>query len=46
MGKLDIEKYNKQYQTLELKVTKDFHDRFMILDEKEIYHIGASLKCK
>ena len=27
-----------------MKITKNFHDRFMILDEKEIYHIGASLK--
>lgn len=42
--KLDIEKYNKQYHNLEVKITKNFHDRFLILDEKKIYHIGASLK--
>jgi hypothetical protein len=41
---LDIQKYNKQYDNLEVKITKNFHDRFMILDEKEVYHIGASLK--
>ncbi len=41
---LDIQKYNKQYDNLQVKITKSFHDRFMILDEKEIYHIGASLK--
>ena len=41
---LNIQKYNKQYNNLEMKITKNFHDRFMILDEKEIYHIGASLK--
>ena len=42
--KLDIEKYNKQYNNLELKSTKSFHDRFMIIDDDNIYHIGASLK--
>jgi prophage antirepressor-like protein len=42
--KLDIEKYNKQYNNLEVKITKKFHDRFMIIDENELYHIGASLK--
>lgn len=42
--KLDIEKYNKQYQNLQIKTTKNFHDRFIIIDEKKIYHIGASLK--
>jgi hypothetical protein len=42
--KLDLEKYNKQYKKISLKTTKDFHDRFLIIDDKEIYHIGASLK--
>ena len=41
---LDINKYNQQYNNLEVKITKNFHDRFMILDTKDIYHIGASLK--
>lgn len=41
---LDIKKYNQQYNNLELKNTKNFHDRFMILDSKDVYHIGASLK--
>lgn len=41
---LDIEKYNKQYKNLEVKITKKFHDRFMIIDESSIYHIGASIK--
>lgn len=40
---LDIQKYNKQYNNLEVKITKNFHDRFMIIDD-EVYHIGASLK--
>ena len=42
--KLDLEKYNKQYKKIALKTTKDFHDRFLIIDDKEVYHIGASLK--
>jgi hypothetical protein len=41
---LDINKYNQQYSNLEVKITKNFHDRFMILDYEDIYHIGASLK--
>ena len=42
--KLDYEKYKKQYGNIELKETKEFHDRFLIIDEKQVYHIGASLK--
>jgi len=42
--KLDIEKYNAQYKNLEAKEFNSSHDRFLILDNKEIYHIGASLK--
>ena len=41
---LDFKKYQKQYKNLELKINKNFHDRFLIIDEKEIYHLGASLK--
>ncbi len=42
--KNDLAKYNKQYRKITIKENKDFHDRFLILDEKEVYHIGASLK--
>ncbi len=42
--KLDIQKFNKQYPILKLAYTKKFHDRFMVIDNKELYHIGASLK--
>ena len=42
--KLDYEKYKKQYKNIELKETKEFHDRFLIIDKNEIYHIGASIK--
>jgi len=41
---LDFQKYNSQYQNIELQEFKKSHDRFLIIDNKEIYHIGASLK--
>ncbi|RBQ32604.1 DNA-binding protein [Arcobacter sp. FW59] len=41
---LDFEKYSKQYKNIELRTFKNSHDRFLILDKKEIYHLGASLK--
>jgi ABC-type branched-subunit amino acid transport system substrate-binding protein len=42
--KLDFEKYLKQYDNITLKIFKNSHDRFIILDKKDIYLIGASLK--
>ncbi|RXJ84185.1 hypothetical protein CRU90_07235 [Arcobacter cloacae] len=39
-----IIKYSKQYDNITLKIFKNSHDRFIILDKKDIYHIGASLK--
>lgn len=42
--KLDFGKYQKQYQNIELKEFKNSHDRFLIIDKKDIYHLGASLK--
>ena len=42
--KLDIEKYNSQYNNIEIKKFNASHDRFLIIDDKEVYHIGASLK--
>ena len=44
LSKLDINKFNGQYPTLKLAITNHFHDRFMVIDDKELYHIGASLK--
>ncbi len=41
---LDIQKFNKQYPVLKLAYTNKFHDRFIVIDNKELYHIGASLK--
>lgn len=42
--KLDLERFNKQYGSIDLQKFSKSHDRFLILDEKEIYHLGASLK--
>ena len=44
LNKLDINKFNKQYPTLKVAMTNKFHDRFIVIDNKELYHIGASLK--
>lgn len=42
--KLDFQKYQKQYKNVELFEFKNSHDRFLIIDKKEVYHLGASLK--
>lgn len=42
--KLDVDKYNSQYSNLKIKISNDFHDRFLIIDANKAYHIGASLK--
>ena len=41
---LDLEKHNEQYQSIEILQFGASHDRFLILDETTVYHIGASLK--
>ena len=41
---LDIKKFNKEYPTLKVAKTNKFHDRFIIIDKKEMYHIGAYIK--
>ena len=41
---LDIEKVNEQYGYFEFKTFAKSHDRFLIIDQKEVYHLGASLK--
>ena len=44
LTKLDISKFNKQYPNLKVSRTNKFHDRFIVIDNKNLYHIGASLK--
>ena len=41
---LDLAKHNSQYPPIQVKEFKHSHDRFRIIDHKEVYHIGASLK--
>ncbi|MCF8370078.1 MAG: virulence RhuM family protein [Bacteroidales bacterium] len=44
--KLDLHKHNQQYPEIELKTFTKSHDRFLIIDNETVYHIGASLKYK
>ncbi len=41
---LDLAKHNEQYPEIEIQQLKTTHDRFLILEQKELYHLGASLK--
>ena len=41
---LDLEKHNAQYSAIDVKMYKRSHDRFLLIDGQEVYHIGASLK--
>jgi hypothetical protein len=41
---LDIKKANEQFAHFEVKQLTTSHDRFLIIDQKELYHLGASLK--
>ena len=42
--RLDLQRYNSQYPPIEIEIFSDAHDRFFIIDNTELYHIGASLK--
>lgn len=44
VNKLDINKFNKQYPILKVAKSNKFHDRFIVIDDKKLYHCGASLK--
>ena len=41
---LDIKKFNKEYPILKVSKTNKFHDRFIVIDNQEMYHLGASIK--
>ena len=41
---IDIQKFNKEYPILKVAKTNKFHDRFIIIDNEEIYYLGASIK--
>ena len=40
----ELNDFNSQYPSLDVRITDEFHDRFMILDRRQMYHIGASIK--
>ena len=42
--KLDLQKHNSQYAPIKIHTYKKCHDRFLIIDDAKVYHIGASLK--
>ena len=42
--RLDLDKHNAQYPAIDIHRIPHIHDRFLIIDEKELYHIGASIK--
>lgn len=42
--RLDLQRYNSQYPPTEIELFTEAHDRFLIIDDTELYHIGASLK--
>ena len=41
---LDLDRHNDQYPPIDIRIYRDSHDRFLIIDDTDIYHIGASLK--
>ena len=44
ISKLDMQKFNKEYPILKIAKSDKFHDRFIIIDNQELYHCGASIK--
>ena len=44
LSNADVQAFNAQYPLVKIKYTKKFHDRFLIVDSKYGYHIGASIK--
>ena len=41
---LDLDKHNDQYPPIQVRTYKESHDRFLLIDETEVFHIGASIK--
>ena len=44
ISNLDIKKFNEEYSKIHISKTNKFHDRFIIIDNEELYHCGASIK--
>ncbi len=43
LNNTDIDKFNKEYPLLDIKYVNTFHDRFIIIDDNDLYHLGASI---
>ena len=41
---LDLDRHNDQYTPIDIRTYRDSHDRFLVIDDTDVYHIGASLK--
>ena len=41
---MDIKLHNSQYHAIHIKIVKNCHDRFLLIDDEDVFHIGASLK--
>lgn len=44
IDQIDLKKFNQEYPTLKILKTNQFHDRFIVIDDQEMYHLGASIK--
>lgn len=44
INEVDIQKFNEEYPRLVVEKANQFHDRFIVIDDKELYHLGASIK--
>ena len=44
LRQIDVDRFNEQYPKVSMDYTKKMHDRFLIIDNRDLYHIGASLK--
>lgn len=44
ISKLDVQKFNKEYPIVKVAKSNKFHDRFIVIDSKELYNCGASIK--
>lgn len=43
LNNTDIDKFNKEYPLLDIKYVNTFHDKFIIIDDKDLYHLGSSI---
>lgn len=44
INNVDLQKFNQEYSLLTINYTDKIHDRFIVVDDREMYHLGASIK--